>query len=697
MVMAIQSHDPCIIMTSVNMARQIKQVLEREITCPLCLDLFKEPKKLPCDHVYCKECLKGLALRRLNVSISCPECRTITQIPNNDVANFPTAFRMNRLIEAFQEAKEETDYHKEATGTPAKCCTVHTAQPLALYCETCKMMLCRDCVIMSKEHMEHEYDYIEKAAEKYRQKHKEGLQITKDFKETLSQVNSQISKVEERIALEETANQEEIDHAFEKLYNTLEENKRSMKSQLAQKYQAALNNLLKHKHETESIQAETAHVATLIEGVLQGKDEVLLSQEELVATNIKKLQKQVEQFPLTVSEPQLPVPEITNSNTLQKYLDECNFLYTPADPKNCTIEGSFLRRAETGKYCVLTVNLVDSKGNKCFRGSHKIKAELSSSRDNTKTIGRVKHTSQSPESVKIIFESQKRGRNELSVTTRGAHIANSPQSIYVHMPLSQLGQPLAQIRNLNRPTGITHCGNSILAIEHSQNRILKFNTAYEVAAIYGEEQLRGPSELTTDQHLNIYVCTVLDHRVHKFTKDGVHMKSIGTRGILPEQFNFPNGIRINNQEELYVCDSKNNRIQVFDLQLGFKRIFGGPGNGKGQFSCPSDVDFDSSGNIYVADSFNHRVQVFTPQECYVRVIGYKRFGSKELQHPLNMHIVNDFLFVTEHEKNHVTVFKTSGELVTIFGNGILQQPEGIEVDEDGYVYVTSHFSKIFVF
>ena len=604
---------------------------------------------------------------------------------------------MNRLIEAFQEAQEETDYHKEASDTSAKSCTVHVAQPLALYCETCKTMLCRDCVIMTKEHTGHKYDYIEKVAEKYRKKHDNRLQVTKEFKETLSQVCSQISKVEEKIASEETTNQEEIDRTFEALYNTLEENKRSMKRQLSQKYQLALDNLLKHKHETESVQAETSHVITLIEGLLQGKDEILISQEDLVATNVKKLQKQVEQFPLTVSEPQLPVPEIMSSDTLQKYLDACNFLYTPADPQKCWVEGGFLRRAETGKYYVLTVNLVDSKGNKCLRGSHKIKAELSSSRDDTKTIGRVKHTSQSPENINIIFESQKRGRNELKVTTRGAHIANSPKSIYIHMPPSQLSQPLAQIRNLDRPTGITHSGNSILAIEHSQNRILKFNTAYEVAAIYGEEQLKGPSELTTDQHENIYVCTVFDHRVHKFTRDGLHIKSIGARGVLPGHFNFPNGIRINSQEELYICDSENNRIQVFDLQLGFKRIFGGPGNGKGQFSFPSDVDFDSSGNIYVADSYNHRVQVFTPQERYVRVIGYKRFGSKELERPLNMHIVNDFLFVTEHQKNHVTVFKTSGELVAIFGNGILQQPEGIEVDIDGYVYVTSHYSRIFVF
>ena len=679
------------------MAGQIKQALEREVTCPLCLDIFKEPKKLPCDHVYCMECLRGLTQHRLDASISCPECRTVTQVPDSDVTNFPTAFRMNRLVEAFQEARDETDYHKEATSTSAKSCTVHTAQPLALYCETCRIMLCRDCVIMNKEHTGHKYDYIEKVAQKYRKVHNKRLQMTKEFKETLSQVCSQISKVEARITAEENANQEEIDCAFDALYNALKENKRSMKRELSEKRQLALDSLSKQKYEIETMQVEVVHVTTLIEGIVQGEDGILLSQEELVASNVKKLQKQVEKLPLTVSEPQLPVPEIMSRETLQKHLDACNFLYTPADPQKCLVEGGFLSRAETGKYYILNVNLVDSKGNKCLQGSHKIKAELSSARDDTKTIGRIKHTSQSPERVSIIFESQKRGRNELNVTTRGAHIANSPQSIYIHMPPSQLSQPIAQIRSLDRPTGITHSGNDILVIEHSRNRIIKFNTSYEVVAMYGERQLNGPSELTTDEQENIYVCTVLDHRVHKFTRDGVHIKSIGTKGVLPGQFNFPNGIRINHQEELHVCDSENNRIQVFDLQLEFKRIFGGPGNGKGQFSFPSDVDFDSSGNIYVADSYNHRIQVFTPQERYIRIIGYKRFGSKELERPLNMHIVNDFLFVTEHQKNHVTVFKTSGELVTIFGKGVLQEPEGIEVDIDGYVYVTSHYSRIFVF
>ena len=134
---------------------QVKQVLEKEITCPLCLDLFKEPKKLPCDHVYCKECLRGLALCSLNATISCPECRTLTQVPNNDVNNFPTAFRVNRLTGLFQQVQVR----------------VETDSPNASeICHTRKNQLCRDCILMTTEHADHKYGFFKEFTPKYREK-----------------------------------------------------------------------------------------------------------------------------------------------------------------------------------------------------------------------------------------------------------------------------------------------------------------------------------------------------------------------------------------------------------------------------------------------------------------------------------------------------------------------------------------------
>ena len=128
---------------------QVKQVLEK-ISLVLCLDLFKEPKKLPCDHVYCKECLRDLALHSLNATISCPECRTLTQVPGNDVNIFLTVFRVNRLIEAFQQVQTRVEADSPNNSEISH---IHPMQLATCpYCETCKKQLCRDCVLMTKEH-----------------------------------------------------------------------------------------------------------------------------------------------------------------------------------------------------------------------------------------------------------------------------------------------------------------------------------------------------------------------------------------------------------------------------------------------------------------------------------------------------------------------------------------------------------------
>ena len=116
------------IYTAVVAEGQVKQMLGKEVTCALCLDLYKEPKKLPCNHVYCRECLRGLALCSLNATTSCPECRTTTQVPDNDIDNFPTAFRINRFIEVLQHCQVQV--RETGTNSPiaTEMCQIHLTQ-----------------------------------------------------------------------------------------------------------------------------------------------------------------------------------------------------------------------------------------------------------------------------------------------------------------------------------------------------------------------------------------------------------------------------------------------------------------------------------------------------------------------------------------------------------------------------------------
>ena len=188
----------------------------------------------------------------------------------------------------------------------------------------------------------------------------------------------------------------------------------------------------------------------------------------------------------------------------------------------------------------------------------------------------------------------------------------------------------------------------------------------------------------------------MDHKVQKLSRSGKIIKTVGHYVKKNSEFNFPNGLRVSRNAELYVCDSGNNRIQVFDLDLKFKRSFGKKGSGKGQFDFPSDITFDSSGCVYIADNGNSRIQVFTPNERHVLTI----YGQKESSikfDPVRLLIHKDHIYITDYFNHYIIVMSLTGEMVTKFGGDFLHEPEGITVDSNGFIYVTSHHSKIGVF
>ena len=63
-----------------------------EIACPVCLEIFNDPKCLPtCAHNVCVKCLHNIVRRNpRKTKVQCPECRKKSQIPPSGVAGFPT-------------------------------------------------------------------------------------------------------------------------------------------------------------------------------------------------------------------------------------------------------------------------------------------------------------------------------------------------------------------------------------------------------------------------------------------------------------------------------------------------------------------------------------------------------------------------------------------------------------------------------
>jgi sugar lactone lactonase YvrE len=89
-------------------------------------------------------------------------------------------------------------------------------------------------------------------------------------------------------------------------------------------------------------------------------------------------------------------------------------------------------------------------------------------------------------------------------------------------------------------------------------------------------------------------------RVLHFSKDGKLLRSFGTLGKGPDQFDQPHALAIDSRGRLFVGDRDNNRIQIFDQDFKLLDTWT-------QFSRPSGVFIDAHDVIYVADSESESV------------------------------------------------------------------------------------------
>ena len=83
-------------------------VADEEFVCPLCCEIFEEPKVLPkCAHSFCKGCLRELIIYSFDsFNVSCPVCRKTSNIPRKGVEELATNTLLVRLIDNIPGRKE---------------------------------------------------------------------------------------------------------------------------------------------------------------------------------------------------------------------------------------------------------------------------------------------------------------------------------------------------------------------------------------------------------------------------------------------------------------------------------------------------------------------------------------------------------------------------------------------------------------
>src|SRR6202142_3911877 len=140
----------------------------------------------------------------------------------------------------------------------------------------------------------------------------------------------------------------------------------------------------------------------------------------------------------------------------------------------------------------------------------------------------------------------------------------------------------------------------IWAVDSGSNMVIKFDPQGRIAMTFG----RKPESITVPT-------------MPPESKPGP-ANAFGGRGpgagVLGDNFNLPSDVAWDGSGNIFVADGNgttgNARIAKFDKDGRFVKTWGSYGSGPGQFNSPHGIAVDAQGAVYVADRGNKRIQVF---------------------------------------------------------------------------------------
>uniref|UniRef100_A0A3Q3FPF2 Zinc-binding protein A33-like n=1 Tax=Labrus bergylta TaxID=56723 RepID=A0A3Q3FPF2_9LABR len=168
--------------------------LEEDLSCPVCLDIFKDPVMLSCSHSFCRECVKDC----WKENQECPLCkrRHLNDIPPN--------FTLKNLSESFVQERDQS--------ASEDLCSLHS-EKLKLFCldhQEPVCLICRD----SEKHSEHRFRPIDEAAGQHKKKLQETLEPVKKKLNVFKEVKVKFDQTAEHIQVQARHTERQIKEQF---------------------------------------------------------------------------------------------------------------------------------------------------------------------------------------------------------------------------------------------------------------------------------------------------------------------------------------------------------------------------------------------------------------------------------------------------------------------------------------------------
>ncbi|XP_070831247.1 E3 ubiquitin/ISG15 ligase TRIM25-like [Chaetodon trifascialis] len=121
-----------------------KTKLEEMLTCPVCQDIFKDPRQLPCGHSMCMDCLENMMDHSSDMPFRCPDCRGYF----GQVIEVQKSYALTYIAEDFRANRKRRD--EQTKSVYCDCCLGKKTLAIKT-CLKCEVAMCQEHV---RDHQE---------------------------------------------------------------------------------------------------------------------------------------------------------------------------------------------------------------------------------------------------------------------------------------------------------------------------------------------------------------------------------------------------------------------------------------------------------------------------------------------------------------------------------------------------------------
>ncbi|XP_068688110.1 E3 ubiquitin-protein ligase TRIM71-like [Montipora foliosa] len=625
--------------------------LQELVSCPVCQDVFKDPRHLPCLHSFCLNCLtKWHRASGGQNTLRCPKCQGVSRVPaSGDLKDLPISFFVNGLIDALKI--------KECNKAQVTCGNCHKESSEALYCFQCGIFYCEQCLMA--------HTVLQIYSENHRVLAVKDFQY-RDYEELLKRPVFCPRKEHEKEELkffcqncEETVCQTCVilDHSGHKVKLTKEEAEAQMIdiTPLVQrqndKSQEKMNIVTQLDEDCARIiqQSENMEqdVERFAEKLIETFRETIQAKKEIILSELKKETKKSLD---SVRTKRTAVQE--EIKAIESALEKADKLLTRSTSVEVVQLGKALKKIlqELDQSEPVARDPGVGLSDLVFVENHRILNTV-----NSEEIGLLmnsRHQTKASESV-----AEGKGLNEGTVE-REAQFRLTTKNYFGKQNYNKLDNVAVEMTAESGETCVAHFNisdneNGIYNIRYSPKVEGKCNLSVKV----NREHVRGSPFMIVVKLFNVKP-----------------VLSFGKRGSSDGMFEFPMGVAVNSKDEIAVTSK--HKVQIFNSKGNFERSFGRYGSDPGEFNDPHGIGFDKAGNVLVADRLNQRIQIFTGEGRYVSMFGGEGSLDSQFKDPWGLSLDSDGnIIVADSGNKFIKIFSPAGEfLKKIGGPGSLALP-----------------------